>query len=452
MRQALSDARPDFDADDPAQLRLFAHDQLATAVQEVLGPDLVDMVLAYVEDTCRATPVPPSPKRAGATTAPQPRQVVLLISDDDEVHRDIGAALIRFDLPMTTCRDSAVAVAECLSVEPSVIIYDAALHGNRPSRFTTLLGKAMGPSAPPVIVLSVPPTGGIAAAAVVAKPLIVGELHRALTSCGVDVDRTGGSDSITPPLESGARPVRHPPPPAPPVSMRSPFVHLLDEAVRVVANEDVAEHLIETALAMSSLTRVPSDADAFARFAIDSLYDVIMATLGEDSADMVIAGLRPIIDQAKLSSGIRKSSLVDPDEPPFVPETLPPAIDDQKIAVLVDDDRAVLRSLQRGLEHLGYRVIVATDGHAALGLCARHQPDVVVVDLHMPAVGGRQLIALMARTFGANAAPVVVLTGDRRAPRHMEGARAVLYKPVSVEALAKTLDRIAGRSRAASGR
>lgn len=61
--------------------------------------------------------------------------------------------------------------------------------------------------------------------------------------------------------------------------------------------------------------------------------------------------------------------------------------------VLVADDDANTRLLVRAvLEYAGHTVVEAADGSAALASAALHQPDLILLDLSMPEVGGPDLM------------------------------------------------------------
>lgn len=58
------------------------------------------------------------------------------------------------------------------------------------------------------------------------------------------------------------------------------------------------------------------------------------------------------------------------------------------VALAVDDDASYLKLLVRQLEALGFSVVSATDGEAAIALCATHDPDLLVLDYQMPGLDG----------------------------------------------------------------
>lgn len=66
--------------------------------------------------------------------------------------------------------------------------------------------------------------------------------------------------------------------------------------------------------------------------------------------------------------------------------------------LLVDDDEAYRAVTAIALESAGYAVREAADGHAALEAMRRETPDVVISDLSMPEMDGRELCRRVRRT------------------------------------------------------
>ena len=104
--------------------------------------------------------------------------------------------------------------------------------------------------------------------------------------------------------------------------------------------------------------------------------------------------------------------------------------------LLVDDQELNLRVLRQVLERAGLRNITLTqDPFAVAPLVALHQPDLIVVDLHMPGMDGFAVMeALRPQLDAAGYLPILVLTADvtdearRRALE--SGARDFLTKPI----------------------
>ena len=119
--------------------------------------------------------------------------------------------------------------------------------------------------------------------------------------------------------------------------------------------------------------------------------------------------------------------------------------------LIVDDEPIARRVLEEELEdHPDVEVVgEARHGEEALDLIARLKPDLVLLDLQMPGMGGFEVIRRLA---GARLPIVIIVTAfDQHAIQAFEaGAVDYLLKPVNGERLARSLDRarqIHGRSR-----
>ena len=99
--------------------------------------------------------------------------------------------------------------------------------------------------------------------------------------------------------------------------------------------------------------------------------------------------------------------------------------------LLVDDESAITGNLAPFLERSGLHVTVACDGQEALDQVARVSPDLIVVDVLMPRLDGREMLR---RLRGAGDwRPVILLTlvgeSTERAMALEEGADDYLNKP-----------------------
>jgi putative two-component system response regulator len=106
---------------------------------------------------------------------------------------------------------------------------------------------------------------------------------------------------------------------------------------------------------------------------------------------------------------------------------------DDRILV-VDDDPANTALLSRMLAQWGYvDVLVTNESTAATALCRRMQPDLVMLDLHMPEPDGLELLRLLPEETRGVPLPVIMLTADtsREARRSAlaAGARDFVTKP-----------------------
>lgn len=79
---------------------------------------------------------------------------------------------------------------------------------------------------------------------------------------------------------------------------------------------------------------------------------------------------------------------------------------DHKVLV-VEDNRALLESLEYSLRREGYEVFTATDGRHALEVARQKRPDLVVLDLMLPGIDGLEVCRILRRE---SVAPVLMLT------------------------------------------
>ena len=65
---------------------------------------------------------------------------------------------------------------------------------------------------------------------------------------------------------------------------------------------------------------------------------------------------------------------------------------DRHKILLVDDEPAITTNLSAFLERSGYKTAVAADGEAALQLVETDKPDLIVLDVLMPKIDGREVL------------------------------------------------------------
>jgi CheY-like chemotaxis protein len=71
-----------------------------------------------------------------------------------------------------------------------------------------------------------------------------------------------------------------------------------------------------------------------------------------------------------------------------------------KTVLVVDDDASLRQLYKEELESEGYRVVLASDGLQALDVVAGEPPDVVVMDIRMPAMDGLEAMTRLLRERG----------------------------------------------------
>lgn len=111
---------------------------------------------------------------------------------------------------------------------------------------------------------------------------------------------------------------------------------------------------------------------------------------------------------------------------------------------VVDDDPSVQRAMWRLIESMSCTCVVFSNGHDMLNRLSTSRPDLLILDVHMPGLSGRDVLAeLRARDISL---PVVMITGverdDLREACRASGAFDVLGKPVGAAEVGAVLARI----------
>ncbi len=101
--------------------------------------------------------------------------------------------------------------------------------------------------------------------------------------------------------------------------------------------------------------------------------------------------------------------------------------------LITDDDPAFRETLQRVLEPVGYRTLLATDGEQALEIVRTQQVHVALLDMHMPKLTGLELLPILHQF--KSLMPCILISADADEVLCREARRAhaysVLSKPVS---------------------
>jgi CheY-like chemotaxis protein len=119
-----------------------------------------------------------------------------------------------------------------------------------------------------------------------------------------------------------------------------------------------------------------------------------------------------------------------------MPKTCASPVGLQNILV-VDDDPGILDVLEQALDAEGYRVEVASNGQEALERVAGWRPNIMLVDLMMPVMDGRQFVEAFRSRFGFAGTPVIILSAARNVGEIAAelGVTAVVSKPFDLDEL-----------------
>lgn len=120
------------------------------------------------------------------------------------------------------------------------------------------------------------------------------------------------------------------------------------------------------------------------------------------------------------------------------------------VILLVEDDQQTREFYRHSIKAAGYDVAAVEDGLAALRRIDIETPDVIVLDLVLPRLGGIDVFQELRANPATRKIPVIAVTGsDRLLDGDTTEFHYFLRKPVSPELLIATIDQALKRSQPA---
>ncbi len=96
--------------------------------------------------------------------------------------------------------------------------------------------------------------------------------------------------------------------------------------------------------------------------------------------------------------------------------------------LVIDDDADIRRIVRLALERIGgYIVQEAVDGHEGLAIAQQNHPQLVLLDMVLPGISGKETLARLQHCEDTAAIPVVVMTARR--DEQLSGVSAYIDKP-----------------------
>jgi DNA-binding response OmpR family regulator len=115
--------------------------------------------------------------------------------------------------------------------------------------------------------------------------------------------------------------------------------------------------------------------------------------------------------------------------------------------LVIDDEPDVLLLCRVNLEIAGHEVLEATSGERGLELALSSGPDLIVLDVMLPAKDGLEVLGELLSDGRTRDTPVILLTAKAQAEDRLAGWQAgcteYMTKPFSPVALAEIVDRVA---------
>ncbi len=117
----------------------------------------------------------------------------------------------------------------------------------------------------------------------------------------------------------------------------------------------------------------------------------------------------------------------------------------KKKILIVDDERDIVKVLMIRLQSNGYEVIAAFDGAQGVFMAHKEKPDLVILDIRMPAGDGFSVAERLRKSMHTFTIPIIFLTGSPEKSSEQKaqdlGARFYIKKPYDPEELLDAVKR-----------
>jgi DNA-binding response OmpR family regulator len=118
---------------------------------------------------------------------------------------------------------------------------------------------------------------------------------------------------------------------------------------------------------------------------------------------------------------------------------------EKKRILIVDDERDIVKALTIRLQRAGYEVVTAFDGAQGIFMAHKENPDLIILDIRMPAGNGFSVVEKLKESVNTFAIPVIFLTGSPEKNSEEKamalGARFYVKKPYDPEELLDAVSR-----------
>ncbi len=113
------------------------------------------------------------------------------------------------------------------------------------------------------------------------------------------------------------------------------------------------------------------------------------------------------------------------------------------IILYVEDDKDSQTLIHRILTHNGYRVLIAPTGLDGLDMARQHHPDLILTDINLPDMSGREITDRLRADPQLGDVPIVAVTAQvhdfERRKTLVAGVNAYLTKPIDLRELVRTV-------------
>jgi CheY-like chemotaxis protein len=158
---------------------------------------------------------------------------------------------------------------------------------------------------------------------------------------------------------------------------------------------------------------------------------------------------KPMTADSAASADMSEPVRTEPRPYPAAQNGIEPACEEQcfhsgRQVLLVDDDEDFAQVIEAMLGTCGIEMLYAGDGRTGARMARELKPDLILLDVRMPAVNGFQVQEQLSRSIDTMLIPVIIITGHddpgSRMKSKKHGSVVYLTKPVSRDDLVKAIN------------
>lgn len=116
-----------------------------------------------------------------------------------------------------------------------------------------------------------------------------------------------------------------------------------------------------------------------------------------------------------------------------------------KKIMIFDDDHDILEVTSLILSKRHYKVKAVNDLHDFLDKILKFQPNVILMDIRIPELGGKEATRIIKKTMRTKNIPVILFTAHNKGKDdliNMTGAQDVLFKPFNIKTLVRKIEAV----------
>lgn len=125
-------------------------------------------------------------------------------------------------------------------------------------------------------------------------------------------------------------------------------------------------------------------------------------------------------------------------------QKLVPRQPESQLILIVDDEATIAEVLAEFVSDLGYKPLMAQNGQEALDLARKHWPTLVMTDVMMPIMNGKDFVQALRKEASAHQKvipPIILLTAAGKNIVTDLDVDAVITKPFELDELERLLQR-----------